>query len=79
MKQMHAVPDDEIDKMTHANAMRLFNYDPFTTLGGRENCNVAALRDPGRGLGRAIKAQGIKATGTGAMDLLKIASGGKDK
>ena len=36
-------PDDEIDKITHLNAMREFSYDPFPVLG-RENCTVAALR-----------------------------------
>jgi hypothetical protein len=71
---MHGVPDDEVDKMTHANAMRLFNYDPFTVLGGRENCTVAALRRQAEGWDVSIKAQGIRATGTGAMDLLKIAT-----
>ena len=43
MKQMQAAhaSDEDIDKISHANAMRLFNYDPFTTLGGRENCTSA--------------------------------------
>ena len=71
---MAGVPDDEVDKITHSNAMRLFDYDPFTTLGGRENCNVGALRRQAEGWDVSIKAQGIKATGTGAMDLLKIAT-----
>ena len=60
--------------MTHANAMRLFHYDPFTTLGGRKNCNVAALRSQAEGWDVSIKAQGIKASGTGAMDLLRMAT-----
>ncbi|MDQ1466663.1 MAG: hypothetical protein QOH10_1078, partial [Actinomycetota bacterium] len=62
--------------MTHANAMRLFTYDPFTTLGGRDNCTVAALRHQAEGWDVSIKAQGIKASATGAMDLLKISQGG---
>ncbi len=37
------VPDDEIDAMTHLNAMRAFHYDPFAIFG-RENCTVGALR-----------------------------------
>jgi predicted TIM-barrel fold metal-dependent hydrolase len=74
VKQMADVPDDEIDKMTHGNAMRLFQYDPFTTLGGRENCTVGALRAEAEGWDVTIRAQGIKATGTGAMDLLKMAT-----
>ncbi len=81
MKQMQAAhaSDDDIEKISHANAMRLFNYDPFTALGGRENCNVAALRAQAEGWDVSIVARGIKATGTGAMDLLNLASGGKDK
>jgi predicted TIM-barrel fold metal-dependent hydrolase len=73
-KQMTGVPDDEIDKITHTNAMRIFDYDPFTVLGGRENCTVAALRTQAEGWDVSIKAQGIKASGTGAMDLLKMAT-----
>src|SRR5690606_30877824 len=33
----------QIDKVTHLNAMREFSYDPFSILG-RENCTDAALR-----------------------------------
>jgi predicted TIM-barrel fold metal-dependent hydrolase len=73
-KQMHGVPDDEIDKMTHTNAMRIFDYDPFTALGGRDNCTVAALRQQAEGWDVSIKAQGIKATATSAMDLLRIST-----
>jgi len=75
-KQMQAAhaSDEDIDKIAHENAMRLFHYDPFATLGGRDNCNVAALRQQAEGWDVSIVARGIKATGTGAMDLLKMAS-----
>ncbi|MGE0383173.1 MAG: amidohydrolase family protein [Gammaproteobacteria bacterium] len=43
LKSMQGVPDDEIDKMSHLNAMRFFHYDPFAVLG-RQNCTVGALR-----------------------------------
>src|SRR3954454_16158572 len=36
--------DEEVDKITHLNAMRHFQYDPFSVLGGRANCTVGALR-----------------------------------
>ena len=36
--------DVEIDKVTHLNAMRVFDYDPFSILGGRDKCTVGALR-----------------------------------
>jgi len=36
--------DEQIQKVTHLNAMREYSFDPFTLHGGRENCTVAALR-----------------------------------
>ena len=33
-----------IEKVTHANALRLFNFDAFGKMGGREKCTVDALR-----------------------------------
>ena len=64
--------DEEIDKISHRNAMRLFNYDPFSILG-RENCTVGALRAQAEGWDVSIVARGIKASGTGAADLKKFA------
>lgn len=43
MGYLAGVPDDEIHKMTHVNAMREFRLDSFEILG-RENCSVGALR-----------------------------------
>lgn len=37
------VPDDEIDAITHGNAMRAFSFDPFVHRS-RDRCTVAALR-----------------------------------
>jgi predicted TIM-barrel fold metal-dependent hydrolase len=37
------VPDAEIDKITHENAMRHFSFDPFAHIP-REQCTVGALR-----------------------------------
>ena len=34
MKSMTGVPDAEIDKITHRNAMRHFQYDPFKHIPG---------------------------------------------
>ncbi len=42
-KYLQDLPDDEIDKITHLNAMREFSYDPFAHIA-REECTVAALR-----------------------------------
>jgi hypothetical protein len=43
MKILSDVPDDEINKITHLNAMEQFNYDPFAHIP-REECTVGALR-----------------------------------
>jgi hypothetical protein len=43
MKYLSGVPDDEIDKITHVNAMRHFSFDPFA-VRPRDRCTVAALR-----------------------------------
>ncbi|HEY1635745.1 MAG TPA: amidohydrolase family protein [Acidimicrobiales bacterium] len=43
MKQLAGVPDDEINMITYQNAMKVFNYDPFTHRP-RERCTVGALR-----------------------------------
>ena len=76
MKQMTAAgcSDEEIDKISHANAMRLFSYDPFSVLGGREHCTVGALREQAQGWDVSVVSRGIKASATGAVDLLKMSS-----
>jgi predicted TIM-barrel fold metal-dependent hydrolase len=78
MKQMQAAnaSDEDIEKIAYRNAMRLFSYDPFSTLG-RENCTVGALRQAAEGWDVSIVSRGIKATGTGAMDLLRMSEGRK--
>jgi predicted TIM-barrel fold metal-dependent hydrolase len=77
MKQMQAshCTDAEIDKISHANALRLFSYDPFSVLGGRENCTVGALRKQAEGWDVSVQARGIKASATGAKDLVNISQG----
>ncbi len=42
-KQLDGVPGDEVTKMTHENAMRIFRYDPFAHRP-KEQSTVAALR-----------------------------------
>ncbi|MGB0621183.1 MAG: amidohydrolase family protein [Myxococcota bacterium] len=43
-RSMKDVPKDEVDKITHLNAMKHFRYDPFSVLP-REECTVGALRE----------------------------------
>ena len=39
----YRVPDSVIDKITHENAMRLYQFDPFS-IRAKERCTVGALR-----------------------------------
>jgi hypothetical protein len=40
---LEGVPDDEVEKITHQNAMRFFDFDPFTKRT-RDQCTVSELR-----------------------------------
>ena len=66
------VSDHDIDRITHLNAMKHFSYDPFSILGGRENCTVGALRLAAAGHDVSIKSTNASKVGkhaTLAMDL----------
>ncbi|MFP6850453.1 MAG: amidohydrolase family protein [Pseudomonas sp.] len=41
---LSSLSTSDIDKITHQNAMRVFNFDPFAPMGGQDNCTVGALR-----------------------------------
>jgi hypothetical protein len=43
MRYLEGLPKEDIDRITHLNAMRIFSYDPFAHLP-REQCTVGALR-----------------------------------
>ncbi len=45
---VNGMDQELIDKFTHANVMREYDYHPFEAMGGRENCTVRALRYLGR-------------------------------
>jgi hypothetical protein len=49
------VPDDEINKITHENAMRLYHFDPFEHIP-REQATVGALRRQAEGHDVSIQA-----------------------
>jgi predicted TIM-barrel fold metal-dependent hydrolase len=38
------LPDGDIAKITHGNALRLFKFDAFGKMGGRDKCTAVALR-----------------------------------
>jgi predicted TIM-barrel fold metal-dependent hydrolase len=44
MRSLAGVPDDEVDKITHVNALRFFHFDALGKVGGRAKATVGALR-----------------------------------
>jgi hypothetical protein len=46
--ERYEVPDEDINKMTHENAMRWYSFDPFTHVP-RERATVGALRKQAEG------------------------------
>jgi predicted TIM-barrel fold metal-dependent hydrolase len=61
--------DEIINKVTHQNAMRLLNYDPFEALGGRDKCTVRHLRELGKDVDVSPRA-GLGGLKTDSMDLV---------
>src|SRR5262249_6722602 len=66
------VDDHDVERISHLNAMKHFAYDPFSVLGGRDNCTVGALR--ARAVGRDVSIRSTNAAkvghhATGATDL----------
>ncbi len=57
MQSLAEVPDDEINLITHENAMRLFHYDPFARIP-RDQCTVGALRALATGVDTSPKSSG---------------------
>ncbi len=66
------VPDDEVDQITHRNAMRHFRYDPFAG-SSRAACTVGALRARAGHVDTTPRSAGTPRSGraTKAADLLR--------
>ena len=47
------LPERVISKVTHENALRIFNFDAFGMMGGRDKCTVGALRELGKNVNTA--------------------------
>ena len=54
MKYLDGVSDQDINKMTHLNAMKHFSFDPFS-VRAREKCTVEALRAEASGRGHVAR------------------------
>jgi len=75
-KSIGELPDNEINLITHENAMRCFNFDPFAHRP-REQCTVGALRAEAADIDVSIKSMGRrKADATAMAKLLQAASKG---
>jgi hypothetical protein len=69
MKQMDGVDRYDVDRISHLNAIRNFNYDPFSVIP-KEECTVGALRRQAAGHDVSIKAKGKRqSAGTLASQL----------
>jgi len=67
------LPKPDVDKMTHANAMRIFRYDPFATIP-RELCTVGALRAQAKHVDLTpIRGVGGRPPGMGAGEVVRMA------
>jgi predicted TIM-barrel fold metal-dependent hydrolase len=72
-KTLHGIPDDEVEKMTHGNAMRVYQFDPFS-IRPRERCTVGALRSEAADVDTSIRSLGrVNAGATKASELAAIA------
>jgi len=67
MKSMDGVPDTDIDKISHLNAMRHFQFDPFS-VRRREECTVGALRRKAHDAGVDTSPLSVESRRTGPKD-----------
>jgi predicted TIM-barrel fold metal-dependent hydrolase len=71
---LDGVPDDEIAKITHRNAMRIFSFDPFAHVP-REQATVAALRAQATDVDLGYRSSArLKKHGSGPVSVLDLAS-----
>lgn len=71
---LEGVPDDEVDKITHLNAMRLYNFDPFS-IRPKEKSTVGALKAEGADVDTSIQSMGrAKGVGMTARQLADLAA-----
>ncbi|HET6963323.1 MAG TPA: amidohydrolase family protein [Acidimicrobiales bacterium] len=76
LKQMGGVERNDIDRVSHLNAMRHFHYDPFSLIP-REEATVGALRRRAAGHDVSIQSRAKRFSGPSsrmAADLAKMSS-----
>jgi predicted TIM-barrel fold metal-dependent hydrolase len=71
-KTLDGIPPDEVAKITHLNAMRVYQFDPFA-VRTRQQCTVAALRAEAGDVDVSIQSLGRRANG-GPTDASSLAA-----
>jgi hypothetical protein len=68
------VPDNEINRITHENALRLYSFDMFSHIP-KEELTVAALRAQASDVDLGYRSSArLKKTGTDTVSVLDLAS-----
>jgi hypothetical protein len=73
MKYLGEVSDEDIDNITHLNAMKHFQYDPFSARP-HEACTVGALRAEASDVDISLVSRARGATAAGKDGLVSLAS-----
>lgn len=76
MKYLAGLPDADVNRITHENAMRIFSYDPFASRA-RDRCTAGALRAEAGDVDVSIaarRAPGEQTKHTHATDLGSLSS-----
>ena len=73
MKSLDGVPDEDIDKMTHLNAMKHFQFDPFS-VRPREQCTVGALRAEASDVDTALVSRARGQTSVNDKGIVSVSS-----
>jgi predicted TIM-barrel fold metal-dependent hydrolase len=58
-KSVQGLRDNQINKITHGNALRLFSFDPFS-VRPREQCTVGALREEAKDHDTSLVSHGVR-------------------
>jgi predicted TIM-barrel fold metal-dependent hydrolase len=73
MAAKYTVPDDDIDKITHENAMRWYRFDPFA-IRPKEQCTVGALRAEAGGYDVSIRSMSERHKERNTVSLAEMAA-----
>jgi hypothetical protein len=73
MKYLEGVSDEDIDKITHLNAMKHFTFDPFG-VRPREKCTVGALRAEAADVDTSLVSRARGQTKTNDQGIVSVSS-----